>query len=144
MGICCVNREQLNNVQRLNVRRRESIDHTKAIVSCASFTTKTRRTSIYIYNNEDIYKNYIFEKQIGRGYFGTVNIVIPKNDSNKRYACKSINKHKLSQNKIQTVLREIETLSLVDHPNIVKFYETYNDKNNFHLRLLNLLLCHPL
>ena len=133
MGICCANRDQINNVQRFNVRRRESIDNNKAIVSCASFTTKTRRTSIYIYNNEDIYKNYIFEKQIGRGYFGTVNIVIPKNDSNKRYACKSINKHKLSVSKIQNVLREIETLSLVDHPNIVKFYETYNDKNNFHI-----------
>ncbi len=133
MGICCANRAQLENVQRFNVRRRESVENNKAIISSASFTTKTRRTSIYIYNNEDIYKNYIFEKQIGRGYFGTVNIVIPKTDSNKRYACKSINKQKLSKSKIQTILREIETLSLVDHPNIVKFYETYNDKNNFHI-----------
>ena len=91
MGICCTNRAQLANVQRFNVRRRESVENNKAIISSASFTTKTRRTSIYIYNNEDIYKNYIFEKQIGRGYFGTVNIVIPKTDSNKRYACKSIN-----------------------------------------------------
>ena len=131
MGICCANRAQLENVQRFNVRRRESVDNNKAIISSASFTTKTRRTSIYIYNNEDIYKNYIFEKQIGRGYFGTVNIVIPKTDSNKRYACKSINKQKLSKSKIQTILREIETLSLVDHPNIVKFYETYNDKKTF-------------
>ena len=56
-------------------------------------------------------------------------LVSPKNDPNKKYACKSINKTKLTETKINNLIREIETLSMVDHPNIVKYYETYNDEN---------------
>ena len=133
MGICCANREQIFNIQKFNLRRRESIENKNLLISSASYTQNQKRNSIYIYNNEDIYKNYDFEKEIGKGFFGKVSVVIPKNDINKRYACKTIDKSKLSQKKLETMLREIETLSLVDHPNIVKFYETYNDTNNFHI-----------
>ena len=133
MGICCANREQIFNIQKFNLRRRESIENKNLLISSASYTQNQKRNSIYIYNNEDIYKNYDFEKEIGKGFFGKVSVIIPKNDINKRYACKTIDKSKLSQKKLETMLREIETLSLVDHPNIVKFYETYNDTNNFHI-----------
>lgn len=131
MGNCCISKEQLINVNKFNYLRQST--ENKSIVSSISFLSKSRRTSVYIYNNEDIFKNYIFEKEIGKGFFGRVNIVIPKNDKNKKYACKSIDKSKLTSIKISNLLREIETLSLVDHPNIVKFYETYNDQNNFHI-----------
>jgi len=133
MGICCANRSQINNIQKMNFIRRESVENPKVILSQFSYTANTKRNSIYIYNNEDIYKNYDFLKQIGKGYFGKVSIVVPKNDTQKSYACKSIDKSKLNSQKIQNILREIETLSLVDHPNIVKFYETYNDESNFHI-----------
>ena len=122
MGICCAKREQIFNIQKFNVRRRESFENKNLLISSVSYTQSHKRNSIYIYNNEDIYKNYDFEQKIGKGFFGKVSVVIPKNDINKRYACKTIDKSKLSKKKLETILREIETLSLVDHPNIVKFY----------------------
>ena len=97
MGICCANREQIFNIHKFNVRRRESIENKNLLISSASYTQNQKRNSIYIYNNEDICKNYDFEKEIGKGFFGKVSVVIPKNDINKRYACKTIDKSKLSQ-----------------------------------------------
>ena len=132
MGNCCVSKDQIINVHKVNFQQNHSTEN-KSIVSSISFISKSRRTSVYIYNNEDIFKNYSFEKEIGKGFFGKVSIVMPKNDKNKKYACKSIDKSKLNAIKISNLLREIETLSLVDHPNIVKFYETYNDQNSFHI-----------
>ena len=132
MGNCCVNRTQLDNVIKANHLRRRSSE-SRSMLSNYSIKQRSRRSSIYVYNNEDINKNYIFEKELGTGYFGKVSLVIPKNDKNKKYACKSIDKSKLSAQKINNLLREIETLSLVDHPNIVKYYETYNDNKHFHI-----------
>jgi calcium-dependent protein kinase len=91
------------------------------------------RSSIYVANNEDISKRYIFLEQLGAGYFGTVKMVSPRNDLNKKFACKSIDKSKLTNKKINNLIREIETLSIVDHPNIIKYYETYNDNRYFHI-----------
>ena len=132
MGNCCVSRDQMGNIVNMNYFRRQSSEN-KSMISNFSFLSKSRRNSTYIYNNEDINKNYIFEYDLGKGFFGKVSLVIPKNDKNKKYACKSIDKSKLSSQKINNLLREIETLSLVDHPNIIKYYETYNDGMYFHI-----------
>ena len=132
MGNCCVNRTQIDNVIKGNYLRRRSSEN-KSILSNYSIKPRSRRSSTYVYNNEDINKNYIFEKDLGKGFFGKVSLVIPKNDKNKKYACKSIDKSKLSAQKMNNLLREIETLSLVDHPNIVRYYETYNDNTYFHI-----------
>ena len=39
-----------------------------------------------------------------------------------------LNNKDLIKNKIQIVKRELEILKKLDHPNIVKFYETYQDE----------------
>lgn len=132
MGNCCVDEKQLMNIQKFNVQRRQSTEN-KSIITSMNYYSKSKRTSIFIYNNEDIETNYIFSKEIGKGFFGKVMIAIPKKDKHKKFACKSINKSRLSTSKVNNLLREIETLSLVDHPNIVKFYETYNDFIYFHI-----------
>ena len=132
MGNCCVNRTQIDNVIGGNYLRRRSSEN-RSLLSNYSIKSKSRRSSIYAYNNEDITKNYIFECDLGKGFFGKVSLVVPKNDRNKKYACKTIDKSKLSAQKINNLLREIEVLSLLDHPNIIKYYETYNDSKNFHI-----------
>ena len=104
MGNCCVSKDQIINVHKFNFQQNHSTEN-KSIVSSISFISKSRRTSIYIYNNEDILKNYSFEKEIGKGFFGKVSIVMPKNDKNKKYACKSIDKSKLNAIKISNLLR---------------------------------------
>ena len=44
-----------------------------------------------------------------------------------------MDKNKLSGNVLQYLRREIEGLMAVDHPHIVKLYETFEDNEHFHL-----------
>ena len=50
----------------------------------------------------------------------------------KIFAVKSISKEKIA-GKDYLLLRELTILKKLDHPNIVKFYEIYQDQLNFHL-----------
>jgi calcium-dependent protein kinase len=91
------------------------------------------RGSIFQINNENILSVYDMNKKIGTGFFGTVKLAFRKNDCKKLYAVKSIDKLKLTTKNIQNLSREIEALSSLDHPNIIKYFETYNDLKYFHI-----------
>ena len=64
---------------------------------------------------------------LGRGAFGTVIKSYAKNDKTKEhpYAIKIINKDKMEDP--DEMCNEIEILWTLDHPNIVKYHETYSD-----------------
>lgn len=94
---------------------------------------KSARGSVYQVNNEDVTQVYNVQEKLGTGYFGTVKLVTPKIDPNKKYAVKSIDKTKLSAQKIKNLSREIEGLASLDHPNIIKYYEIYDDDQYFHI-----------
>jgi len=49
------------------------------------------------------------------------------------YAVKSIKKKNLSQKTLAKIIKEVEYLSTLDHPNIIRFHETYQDENFFHI-----------
>ena len=134
MGNSCCNSKSMKNivVDRITIKRRLS-DSKQIPNNSPRNIHRSKRSSIYMVNNEDVSEKYLFETQLGTGYFGSVKLVIPKIDSNKKYACKSIDKTKLPLKKINNLIREIETLSMVDHPNIIKYYETYNDSQYFHI-----------
>lgn len=69
---------------------------------------------------------------IGRGHFGTVKRAVAKNNKNFITAVKTIPKRKLRGSK-KLLRREIEILSTLDHPNIIKLYSIYEDIKYFHL-----------
>lgn len=80
----------------------------------------------------DIRNIYKFEpKIIGNGYFGTVRVATLINNPSKKFAVKTIFKEKI-QKSLHLLKRELEILKTLDHPNIVKFYETYQDDKFFH------------
>ena len=83
---------------------------------------------------KDIRKEYKFKSALGGGHFGTVRKAYKKSekDSNKYYAIKSIPMKNLSSN-IDDFIKEVDIISTLDHPNIIKFYETYHDKCFFHI-----------
>jgi calcium-dependent protein kinase len=60
----------------------------------------------------------------GSGHFGIVRVASLISNPNKKYAVKSIQKDKM-QDDLHLLRRELEILKNLDHPNIVKFYETY-------------------
>ncbi len=133
--LCPISKKNKNIVvERIIVKRNFSEQSIKLLPNGSTKGIyQNKRPSIYVINNEDIFTKYIFDGQLGTGFFGNVKLVSPKIDSNKKYACKSIDKTKLPSKKIANLIREIETLSMVDHPNIIKYYETYNDPKYFHI-----------
>ena len=77
----------------------------------------------------ELKQNYIISsntKQIGNGAFGRVFQTSNKHDENLKVAIKVMDKVKL-QKDIKYITEEIECLQKLDHPNIVRYYETYND-----------------
>ena len=84
--------------------------------------------------NKDIRKYYKFKEVLGGGHFGTVRIGHRRDEEPKiYYAIKSISKKNLSNKDLEDLMREVEILSSLDHPNIIKFYESYNDQFYFHI-----------
>ena len=78
--------------------------------------------------------NYCFEdaKVLGTGAFGTVVTTTNRFDQSIRVAIKILDKAKLKDN-LDNIIAEIATLNTLDHPNIVKYYETYNDAKFIYL-----------
>lgn len=83
---------------------------------------------------KDIRSIYKFKEILGGGHFGTVRTGYKKQgDPNKLVAIKSISKKNINQKDLDEMINEVECLSMMDHPNIIKFYETYNDEYYFHI-----------
>lgn len=81
----------------------------------------------------DIQEFYNIKGVMGRGHFGAVKQADSRDphDTNG-YAIKSILKSKI-ECRIDLLERELELLMTVDHPNIIKFYEVFEDPQYIHL-----------
>jgi serine/threonine protein kinase len=71
-------------------------------------------------------------KVLGAGAFGKVFMTTNKHDSNFKVAIKVLDKNKLGFN-LDLIMDEVNTLNKLDHPNIVKYFETYNDVKYIYL-----------
>ena len=69
---------------------------------------------------------------LGAGAFGRVFHTKNKHNTSFEVAIKVMDKVKLKEN-MDNVMEEIAILHHLDHPNIVKYYETYNDKKYIYL-----------
>lgn len=73
---------------------------------------------------------YLFCKIIGNGFSSVVALFIDST-TNKQYAGKLISvKNMIEKNTNDLIQNEINTLILLNHPNIVKFHETFSIKND--------------
>jgi calcium-dependent protein kinase len=70
---------------------------------------------------------YKLSKLLGTGNFGTVRLASPYSNPKRVYAVKSIPRERVEQ-EIDMLEQELMIMMEVDHPNIIKFYETYRDK----------------
>ena len=85
------------------------------------------------------YDYYKIGRKIGRGSFGKVNIALHKL-TRKVVAVKSINKlkegvegddAKISQYNMDKVNNEVNLMSKMRHPNVVKYFERYETENHY-------------
>ena len=83
----------------------------------------------YIQKGDSI-ENYEKIKRIGKGSYGSVFKVMNKN-TNLIRAMKVMPKNFQKDN--QEILREIEILKHLDHPNVMKIYEFLEDDKNYYL-----------
>lgn len=80
-------------------------------------------------------QNYKIDKDtkiLGLGQYGKVFASTSKHDANFNVAIKVLDKEKMAYD-IEQVVSEVEILNKLDHPNIVKYFETYNDLKYIYL-----------
>ena len=85
--------------------------------------------------NEDVFKIYEKIEKLGEGAYGAVYSVRRK-DSEIIRALKIIDKSKLNTDyadEENNIKNEINILKQIDHPNIMKIFEFFEDKNNFYV-----------
>jgi calcium-dependent protein kinase len=86
---------------------------------------------IFVKNiKDDITKYYEVIKKIGEGSFGKVYKVKNK-DSGEERAMKQVAKDKIPD--LGNFKNEIKILKMLDHPNIIRLYEVFEDDKNFYL-----------
>lgn len=81
-----------------------------------------------------IREHYDFIKVLGFGKYGVVREAVELDSSSRAssVAIKSIPKKKLKGD-YSLFTRELRVLQVLDHPNIIKLFETYEDEKYFHL-----------
>jgi len=78
----------------------------------------------------DIKNFYKLKKVIGSGHFGTVRLASPVHSQAESFAVKIIDKAKL-MGELTCLRREIQVLADLTHPNIIKYYDVYEDDRYF-------------
>lgn len=84
-------------------------------------------------NINNLKATYNIDKVLGAGSFGKVYLAENKKDPSIQIAIKVIKKTGLDEDDLNSLRREVQILQEVDHPNIVKYFETYDDKKHLYL-----------
>ena len=83
--------------------------------------------------NENPFDHYIIEKNLGSGSYGVVYKVTHRVSKQVR-ALKQIPKANMTDGVSRNqIANEIQINRLLDHPNIMKIYEFYEDNDNFYI-----------
>ena len=86
------------------------------------------------YNDKRLENDYTVLQKLGEGFYGYVRLAVHK-ATNQERAVKSIEKFRFTVKNSQTTNfhREFEVLRNLDHPNILRAFESFEDKSYFHL-----------
>lgn len=82
--------------------------------------------------NESIHNYYKIGAKLGEGSFGEVSLVTHKGSGVVR-AMKKIKKKAIMKEEENNMIAEVEITKNLDHPNIVKIFELYQDNNWYYL-----------
>ena len=83
--------------------------------------------------NKDIRKNYEFISMLGNGSFGKVRLYRDKNYKELLFAIKTLKKEGISSTQFNLLKREVDILSNMDHPYIVKYFGIFEDDHFIHI-----------
>ncbi len=77
---------------------------------------------------QDYKKKYEYISMLGNGGFGKVRLYRDKHNKNLKFAIKTLKKDHLNTHNLKLLEEEVKILRELDHPNIVKYFETYEDE----------------
>ena len=83
--------------------------------------------------NKDIRKSYEFISMLGNGTFGKVRLYRDKNYKDLLFAIKTLKKEGIPLYQFNLLKSEVTILSNLDHPNIVKYFGTFEDEFFIHI-----------
>ena len=145
MGIelgCCTNSTCTKTYSESHIAPRNSLIPIPSITKIPSSDEPPLLCQKYVFpkfckilksvTNEQITSVYTFEKRLGIGKFGVVNQVCLNKNRGRKFAVKSI-KIESIMSELKLIENELDILRQVDHPNIIKYYETYNDGEYLHI-----------
>ncbi|CAD8176142.1 unnamed protein product [Paramecium octaurelia] len=117
-------------------QQRKPVSNSQALVSVTKPTNaeefQVRPNIFATLKQGSISSFYKIEKSLGQGAFGDVRLVIHKSSGFKR-AMKQIRKDKIIKEDEENMLSEVNTLKELDHPNIVKLHELFQDAKSYYL-----------
>lgn len=77
-------------------------------------------------------ERYVRDKKLGSGAYGEVLLCRDK-QTNAERAIKVIKRTEINANSSTSLLEEVAVVKQLDHPNIMKLYEVFEDKKNFYI-----------
>jgi len=83
-----------------------------------------------VHVNKKVYAHYQYVRNIGKGAFGTVDVVVNRR-TGKQWACKSIKAP--TKQHLDLVETEIRLMQGLNHPNVLRLNEVYRDGSNFYI-----------
>jgi calcium-dependent protein kinase len=97
---------------------------------------QSRRSSILLeqYSKQTDYKKkFEYISILGNGGFGKVRLFRDRNCKEMKYAIKTVKKDFINPHNLESLIHEVKILIDLDHPNIVKYFETYEDDHYIHI-----------
>ena len=96
---------------------------------------KTQKTKRRLSQNKniDIRKNYEFISMLGNGAFGKVRLYRDRQYKDLLFAIKTLKKEGISNYEFDLLRSELDILSNLDHPNIVKYFGEFEDEYYVHI-----------
>jgi len=80
----------------------------------------------------NIWDLYEVGDMLGSGMSGAVHVVRRK-ETGDTFAMKTVNMNRILPEALEDLRSEIQLLKEIDHPNVIKLYETYEDKRHMYL-----------
>lgn len=136
MGCCSGNKNQLNNEENIKNRTNYKKNFIKETNVKSINDIKIIGSNLVIENKQPLNKTYRIISTIGNGSFGKVykSFHIP---TNQERAIKEIvlDDEKNKDNSEEKIFKEIELLSQIDHPHIMKIYEYFKENNHLYISM---------
>lgn len=116
-----------------------SAGRTNANINTTSNPSNTSITTVnqidYLLHGQKL-SDYDDLGEIGRGQFGTVHKVCPKNNPNLLLVWKKLNYEKMSLKERRQLQQEVQLLQTLQHPGVVRFIGKVHDLSSAHIYLL--------